>query len=94
MKSHVNYDVQHDSSAYGIFLKELTEADANVDVIYTKRPGPDVGWIKMLRVWLSPKYSPTELDSDNDKFNEVLDIYTESIKGTILLTGTHTSRVI
>ena len=94
MKSHVNYDVEHDSSAYGIFSEESTEADAIVDVVYTKRPGPDVGWIKMLRVWLSPKYSPAELESDNDKINEVLDIYTESIKGTILLTGTHTAKVI
>ena len=50
MKSHVNYDVEHDSSAHGIFSEEFTEADAIVDVVYTRRPGPDVGWIKMLRV--------------------------------------------
>ena len=91
---HVDYKAKHDSSAYGVFPEGLTEANAIVDVVYTKRPGPDVGWIKMLRVWLSPKYSPTELEKDNEKIAEVLDIYTESIKGTILLTGTHTAKVI
>lgn len=94
VSSHINYDIQHDSLAYGIFLNGDTEAEAIVDVVYTKRAGPDVGWIKMLQVWFSPKYSSAELQKDNDKLDQMLDIYTESIRGTILLTGTHTAKVI
>lgn len=92
--NHVNYDVQYKSLAYGVFIDGSDEAEAIVDVVYTKRPGPDVGWIKMLQVWFAPKYSPAELQKDNQKLELILDIYTEAIRGTILLTATHIARVI
>lgn len=95
-QSHMNYDEENsiDSFAYGVFEDNVQEALAIVDVVYSKQHGPDVGWLKMLSVSLSPAYSPAIVDAEPEKLAQVIDIYAEATSGVIDLTGTHKARVI
>lgn len=93
-KNHTNYSADGDSLAYGIFEDGTDGALAIVDIIYSPRPGPDVGWLKMLRVSLGPTFAPSEIDKNPDKMAQIIDIYAEATIGTIGLTGDHKSRVI
>ena len=91
---HLNYEAPNgDSLAYGV-VDEAGEIVALIDIVYSKRPGPDLGWLKMLDVKLSPKYSPAELDISTEKILIVADIYTAAFIGTIELTGHHIARVV
>lgn len=92
---HINYaSANGDSFAYGIFLDGSDEAVAIVDIVYTQRPGPALGWLKLLEVKLAPQYAPAEVEKDMSKFLEVLDIYSEALIGTIKLTGRHMAKVV
>lgn len=94
-RNRINYEnVHNDSVAYGVFKDGAEESLAIVDIIYSKRPGPDIGWLKMIDISMSPAYSPTEVESNAEKLAEVLDIYSEAIIGTIQLTSNHNARVI
>src|SRR5687768_15394344 len=92
--SHTNYLEPADSLAYGIFLDGGNEALAIVDIVHSKRPGRDVGWLKLLDISLSPSYSPSEVDANADKLLAVVDIFTVAILGTVDLTSDHKARVI
>jgi len=93
-QGHVDYTSEGDSLAYGIFDDSSNEALAIVDIVYSTRPGIDVGWLKMLRVSLNPSLDSSEIEKNPDKLAQVLDIYAEATLGTIALTGDHKSRVI
>lgn len=95
-ESHLNYADANspDSLAYGVFEDGEKEALAVIDVVYSKRPGPDVGWLKMLSVSLGPVLSPAQIDADPTKLAQVIDIYAEATSGIIQLTEAHKARVI
>lgn len=93
-KDHIDYNANGDSLAYGIFESDSDEAVATVDIVYSLRPGPDVGWLKMLNVTLGPTLSPSEIDADTSKLAQVVDIYAVATVGTIALTNDHKARVI
>jgi hypothetical protein len=98
-ENHIEYETDNNlltcsSLAYGIFESESDEAVAIVDIVYSHRSGPDIGWLKMLSVKLGPTLSPLEVDSDTSKLAQVIDIYAEAIIGTISLTSDHKARVI
>jgi hypothetical protein len=91
---HCNYAAANgDSYAYGIFSDGSNEAVAIVDIVYSQRPGPVRGWLKMLEVKLSPNFAPEETENNFEKFRQVLKIYAQSLAGTILLTEHHPARV-
>jgi len=92
-KSHLANQTDN-SHAYGIFEDDDDAALAIVDIVYTQRPGPDVGWLKMLSIYLSPMLAPSEIESNTDRLLKVLDIYAEAIIGTINLTSDHKARVV
>lgn len=92
--SHLNYSATADSIAYGIFEDGENEALAIADIVYSKRPGPDVGWLKLIEISLSPSFAPSEIDANVSKLGQVLDIFTTAIIGTIELTQDHRARVI
>lgn len=93
-KSRINYDAPNGSLAYGIFENESDETVAIVDIIYSKQYTADLGWLKMLQISLSPRFAPSEIEKDTQKFSQVVDIYAQALIGTIELTGIHTARVI
>jgi hypothetical protein len=83
-----------DLFTYGVFEVNSSEALAVIDVIYKKRPGPDVGWLKMLSVDLSPTFSPTQVDASPEKLSQVIDIYSEAILGVLKLSDVHKARIM
>ncbi|WP_426075787.1 hypothetical protein [Janthinobacterium sp. PSPC3-1] len=92
--SHLEYEtVQGDSLAYAIMNGEDT-ALAILEIVYTKRAGPDVGWLKMLSIKLSPEFSPAEIDGKPEKILAVVGMYTAAITGTLQLTNSHNARVV
>lgn len=93
-KSRINYDAPNGSLAYGIFEDDSDETVAIVDIVYSKQYTADLGWLKMLQISLSPRFAPSELERDDQKLSQVVDIYAQALIGTIDLTGTHTARVI
>lgn len=91
--AHLEYETaQNDSIAYAIMNGEDT-ALAVVEIVYSKKAGPDVGWLKMLSIKLSPQFSPAEIDGKPEKILAVVGIYTAAITGTIELTNSHNARV-
>lgn len=92
--SHIDYTVSGDSFAYGIFDEDTTEAVAIIDIVYSRRPGPDIGWLKMLSVNVGPLLSAWEVDANPSKIAQVIDIFAEAIVGTIDLTSDHKARVV
>lgn len=93
-KNRIRYSDTTSSLAYGIFSGADDRALAIVDIVYTKRPGRDVGWIKMLDISLSPSFASSRVDADALKLIRVIDIFSVAISGTIDLTGNHTARVM
>ena len=92
----MKYDEPHqgDSLAYGIFPTDNGGgAVAIADIVYTARPGPDVGWLKMLEVSLSPTIDPS-VQQLQSVISMVVGVYLAAITGTLRLTGTHRSRVV
>ena len=90
-KSHINYDSECCSFSYGVFQTSSNEAAAIVDVVYKTQFGPDLGWLKMLDVSLSPKYS---IDFQGLDVSTLTEIYLTAIIGTVLLTADHRARVV
>ncbi|WP_143010712.1 hypothetical protein [Cupriavidus necator] len=92
----MKYDEPHqgDSLAYGIFpIDNGGGAVAIADIVYTARPGPDVGWLKMLEVSLSPAVDPS-VQQLQSVISTAVGVYLAAITGTLKLTGTHRSRVV
>ncbi|MEG0082243.1 MAG: hypothetical protein RR983_17295 [Massilia sp.] len=93
LSSHMDYEVSGDSFAYGIFEEGIEAAVATVDIVYSKRSRND-GWLKMLQLSLSPKYSPHVVSASPQVLTEVLDIYASAIVGTVQLAGVHPARTV
>ncbi len=93
VKEHIDYTVSGDSYAYGIFAEGSKEATAIVDIVYSKRAGPDVGWLKMLEITMGPEYAPSQVSSA-EALLEIIRIYVAGILGTVGLTDVHKARVI
>jgi hypothetical protein len=83
-----------DSYAYCMFDSEANEAVAVVDIVYSRRPGRDIGWLKMLSIKLSPWFAPSQIETDSERLKRALDIYAAATLGTVELTGHHTARVV
>lgn len=93
--SRVNYDSPLTGSlAYGIFDSDSSAAVAIVDIVYSKQNNADLGWLKMLTISLSPHFSPSEIEKDEQKLGQIVDIYTEALLGTVNLTEVHRARVV
>lgn len=93
VESHVDYNARNgDSYAYGVFADDCDEALAIVDIVYSTRGGPDIGWLKMLSVTLAPQFSAPVLTQQLASL--VLAIYIEAVRGTVALTDVHRSRVV
>lgn len=91
--SHRDYKkVRSDSYAYGVFADGSDVCSAVLDLVYTTRAGPDVGWLKMLQVDLGPDFAAPILTKELAEC--ILYIYIESVRGTIALTEVHRSRVV
>jgi hypothetical protein len=90
---HMDYETQGDSFAYGLFDEESNVAVATVDIVYTKRSTND-GWLKMLQLFLAPKYAPSVVSASPQVLTEILEIYASSIIGTVELTGIHPARTV
>ncbi|MCK4125428.1 hypothetical protein HFK83_24050 [Ralstonia pseudosolanacearum] len=80
--------------AYGVFRSGAAEASAIVSIVYTPRPGPSRGWLKMLEVSLSPEYDELVISGDMQRYHDVLQIFVAAIDGTLKLRGTHRSKVV
>ena len=93
-EQHIDYaNPSAKSFAYGIFSEPGTAAVGIVDIVYRRMTGPDVGWLKMLTLMLSPEYAPHETRDETMRLVKTLEIYAAAIIGTIQLTGQHPSRV-
>jgi hypothetical protein len=92
VQRHMDYTVSGDSYAYGLFDADEDAAVATVDIVYTKRASDN--WLKMLQLFLAPKYSAQVISGAPQVLQEVLDIYSNAIIGTIQLTGTHPARTV
>ena len=94
-QSHINYaNAGGDAFAYGIFEPGETVASAIVELVYSQRPGPKVGLLKLLRVIMCPRMAPSQMASAPDVYRQVLDVYAEAIIGTVRLTGSHRSKTV
>lgn len=92
---HIDYSNKSgDSFAYGIFSSQGGPALAIVDIVYRRMSGPDVGWLKMLTLMLSPDYAPMDGHDETGRLIKVLEVYAHAIIGTINLTGQHAARVV
>ncbi len=91
--ARLDYESNKDSYVYGIFPADSDEAVALVDVIYSTKV-KDTGWIKMLNVTFNPVYSEIDPSSNDGKFEEKIDIYAETISGTISLTNHHQAKIV
>lgn len=92
---HIDYaNPSAKSFAYGIFSEPGAPALAIIDVVYRSMTGPDVGWLKLLTLMLSPDYAPSDLQNEAERLKKTLEIYAEAISGMVKLTGDHASRVI
>lgn len=92
---HIDYtNTNGDSYAYGIFLEPGGPAVAIVDIVYRRMSGPDVGWLKMLTLMLSPDYAHREPQDEASRLIKILELYAHAISGTIKLTGQHAARVV
>lgn len=91
--AHSDYTASGDSYAYGIFSEDNSSACAVVDIVYSRRAGPDIGWLKMLELTMSPEYSQSQINTA-DALLEIIRIYVAAILGTIALTDTHKARII
>ncbi|MDC6179050.1 hypothetical protein [Ralstonia solanacearum] len=80
--------------AYGVFRSGAADASAIVLIVYTPRPGPSRGWLKMLEVNLSPQYDEFVIYGDMEKYHDALQIFAAAINGTLDLRGTHRSKVV
>ncbi|MFV8643886.1 hypothetical protein [Ralstonia pseudosolanacearum] len=80
--------------AYGVFQSGAADASAIVSIVYTPRPGPSRGWLKMLEVSLSPQYDELVISGDMQKYRDVLLVFAAAISGTLNLRGTHRSKVV
>ncbi|MGC7405384.1 hypothetical protein ACPWR0_07480 [Pandoraea pneumonica] len=94
--NHMNYENGGggDHLAYGIFKKNQPHACAVVHVVYTRKPAPTRGWLKMMEVRLSPELDLSVAAADSDALLEVLQIYAASISGTFALQAVHPSNVV
>lgn len=90
---HISYADQAAAFAYGI-VDDQKRIVGLMDIYYSKRPGKDQGWLKMMQLYLSPEYSYEVVKDNADKILTVADIYTAAITGTIELTGAHKARVV
>jgi hypothetical protein len=92
-EKHIAYDgANGDSFAYGIFEDASPYALAVVEIVYTQRPRG--GWLKMLSVKLGPMLAPAVVEADASKMLQVIDIYADATIGTLLLTWSHTAKVV
>lgn len=90
---HVDYEAKNgDSYAYGIFEDENADAVAVVDIVHSTRV-QNVGLIKMLEVTLGPRFAPV-VEMLPDVYENLLNIYTQAIVGTVQLTSAHPARII
>jgi hypothetical protein len=91
---HVDYtDPGAKSFAYGIFSEPGAAAVGIIDIVYRRMTGPDVGWLKMLTLMLSPDYAPHDSREESIRLVRTLEAYAAAIIGTIQLTGQHPARV-
>lgn len=90
---HMTYEDQAAAFAYGIEDNQKKIVGL-MDIYYSKRPGKDQGWLKMMQLYLSPEYSYEIVKDNADKILTVADIYSAAIAGTIVLTGAHKARVV
>ena len=93
VSAHCDYTASGDSYAYGIFAEGCASASAVVDIVYSRRAGPDLGWLKMLELTMGPEYSQSQINTA-DTLLQIIRIYVTAILGTIALTDTHKARVI
>ncbi|MYM65468.1 hypothetical protein GTP45_01295 [Pseudoduganella sp. FT55W] len=91
--AHIDYTVVGDSYAYGIFAEGSDQAVAVAEIVYSRRAGPDVGWLKMLEISMGPEHSPSQISSA-DMLVSLVDIYVAGVQGVIGLTDVHKARVI
>ncbi|MBH9725143.1 hypothetical protein JAO10_32960 [Burkholderia contaminans] len=94
--NHIDYTGggNGDHLAYGVFKKGEDHACAIVHVVYTKKPAPTRGWLKMLELRLAPQYDQTLIVRDADTMIDVLKIYAAAIGGTFRLQAVHASNVV
>lgn len=91
---HINYaEAGNDSLAYSI-IDSTDAVVAMIEVVYTRKGAPAMGWLKLLTVKLSPDFAPSEIESHPEKAEQLFNIYTCAIIGTVELTGLHRARVI
>lgn len=92
-----NMDYQQASDnefVYGVFSEGTDVASGLVSVLHRRRPGPDVGWLKMMQVDLSPTLDEAHVTADISKFSEVIDVYVAAIVGAIDLQRVHPAKVL
>lgn len=93
VERHMDYQAQGDSFAYGLFDEDSDVAVATVDIVYTRRAAND-GWLKMLQLFMAPRYAPSIVSASPQALSEILEIYSSAIIGTVELTGTHPARTV
>ncbi|WAG21033.1 hypothetical protein DX980_18360 [Burkholderia gladioli] len=93
-RGQMDYSKTSDNEyAYGIFLDDSEVADAIVSILHQRRGGPDVGWLKMLQLDLSPTFDESLVATDLAKFRQVIRIYLAAIGGTVTLQSVHRAKV-
>lgn len=80
----------HDSAAFGIFDKKNQEAVGICEITIQRRTVRSK-WVKMLRLHLRPS---VELELQSGNSDNAMDIFVESMQGSILLQLTHQANTL